>query len=159
VDVLRAPEGIRFARLAIPTSYQSGTAGPKPFGDATMSIAITDTDENRGADGNGLSRGGIRLPARVSETGSRRRAALIQSRPSAGWKGIPFGSSSDQALHGWTRRPWLSSNRAAAVMVQDLAAMPTAGLRLQSSGDAHLQNFGDFASPERRLVFDLNDSR
>jgi uncharacterized protein (DUF2252 family) len=42
-------------------------------------------------------------------------------------------------------------------MVQDLATMPTTGLRVQSSGDAHLLNFGDFASPERRLVLDPND--
>jgi uncharacterized protein (DUF2252 family) len=46
---------------------------------------------------------------------------------------------------------------AAAVMAQDLALTPTTGLRVQSCGDAHLLNFGVFASPERRLVFDLND--
>jgi uncharacterized protein (DUF2252 family) len=46
---------------------------------------------------------------------------------------------------------------AAAVMAHDLAATPTAGLTVQLSGDAHLLNFGAFASPERDLVFDLND--
>jgi uncharacterized protein (DUF2252 family) len=46
---------------------------------------------------------------------------------------------------------------AAAVMARDLAATPTAGLSVQLSGDAHLMNFGGFASPERDLVFDLND--
>jgi len=46
---------------------------------------------------------------------------------------------------------------AAAVMAHDLAATPTAGLTVQLSGDAHLLNFGGFASPERDLVFDLND--
>jgi uncharacterized protein (DUF2252 family) len=46
---------------------------------------------------------------------------------------------------------------AATVMAHDLAATTTAGLRVQLSGDAHLLNFGGFASPERDLVFDLND--
>jgi uncharacterized protein (DUF2252 family) len=46
---------------------------------------------------------------------------------------------------------------AAAVMAADLAATPTSGLRVQLCGDAHLANFGGFASPERELVFDLND--
>jgi len=46
---------------------------------------------------------------------------------------------------------------AAAVMAHDLASTPTTGLRVQSCGDAHLLNFGVFASPERRLVFDVND--
>src|SRR5262249_48064914 len=43
------------------------------------------------------------------------------------------------------------------VMAHDLAAQPNSGLLAQLSGDAHLVNFGGFASPERNLVFDLND--
>ncbi|MEZ5075863.1 MAG: DUF2252 domain-containing protein [Solirubrobacterales bacterium] len=46
---------------------------------------------------------------------------------------------------------------AAAVMAADLDRTPTSGLRVQACGDAHLSNFGAFASPDRRLVFDLND--
>jgi uncharacterized protein (DUF2252 family) len=42
-------------------------------------------------------------------------------------------------------------------MAADLAGTPTAGLQVQLCGDAHLSNFGVFASPERRLLFDLND--
>jgi uncharacterized protein (DUF2252 family) len=42
-------------------------------------------------------------------------------------------------------------------MAADLAATRSSGLRVQLCGDAHLLNFGAFASPERRLVFDLND--
>jgi uncharacterized protein (DUF2252 family) len=42
-------------------------------------------------------------------------------------------------------------------MAADLAATPTAGLHVQLCGDAHLSNFGAFASPERRLLFGLND--
>lgn len=45
----------------------------------------------------------------------------------------------------------------AAVMAADIASTPGTGLRVQCCGDAHLSNFGLFASPERRLVFDLND--
>jgi uncharacterized protein (DUF2252 family) len=46
---------------------------------------------------------------------------------------------------------------AAYLMASDLAPAPTAGLTVQLCGDAHLGNFGFFGSPERRLVFDLND--
>lgn len=42
-------------------------------------------------------------------------------------------------------------------MAADLAGTPASGLRVQLCGDAHLSNFGAFASPERRLVFDVND--
>jgi Uncharacterized protein conserved in bacteria (DUF2252) len=45
----------------------------------------------------------------------------------------------------------------AKVMAADLQGTPTAGLDVQLCGDAHLSNFGLFASPERRLLFDLND--
>ncbi|MFB7722915.1 MULTISPECIES: DUF2252 domain-containing protein [unclassified Nocardia] len=46
---------------------------------------------------------------------------------------------------------------APAIMAADLAAGPDTGLTVQLCGDAHLSNFGLFASPERALVFDLND--
>jgi uncharacterized protein (DUF2252 family) len=46
---------------------------------------------------------------------------------------------------------------AAKLMAADLDGTPTAGLDVQLCGDAHLSNFGLFASPERRLLFDLND--
>jgi uncharacterized protein (DUF2252 family) len=46
---------------------------------------------------------------------------------------------------------------AALIMAADLAKTPNSGLRVQLCGDAHLSNFGVFASPERRLVFDIND--
>ena len=45
----------------------------------------------------------------------------------------------------------------AAIMASDLSRTPTTGLRVQCCGDAHLSNFGMFAAPDRRLVFDLND--
>jgi uncharacterized protein (DUF2252 family) len=45
----------------------------------------------------------------------------------------------------------------AAIMACDLSRSPTTGLRVQCCGDAHLSNFGLFAAPDRRVVFDLND--
>jgi uncharacterized protein (DUF2252 family) len=53
--------------------------------------------------------------------------------------------------------PFAFYRGAAAVMAADLAATPRSGFEVQLCGDAHLSNFGGFASPERRLVFDLND--
>jgi uncharacterized protein (DUF2252 family) len=53
--------------------------------------------------------------------------------------------------------PFTFYRGAAKIMAVDLKDTPTAGLRTQLCGDAHLSNFGMFASPERRLVFDLND--
>jgi uncharacterized protein (DUF2252 family) len=53
--------------------------------------------------------------------------------------------------------PFAFFRGAAAVMAADLAATPTSGFTTQICGDAHLANFGLYASPERHLVFDLND--
>jgi uncharacterized protein (DUF2252 family) len=53
--------------------------------------------------------------------------------------------------------PFAFFRGAAAVMAADLATTPVSGLRVQVCGDAHLSNFGAFAAPDRRLVFDLND--
>lgn len=53
--------------------------------------------------------------------------------------------------------PFAFLRGSAVVMAADLARTPTSGLTVQACGDAHLANFGGFASPERREVFDLND--
>ncbi len=53
--------------------------------------------------------------------------------------------------------PFTFYRGAAKIMAADLAGSPTAGLTVQLCGDAHLSNFGAYASPERRLLFDLND--
>jgi uncharacterized protein (DUF2252 family) len=53
--------------------------------------------------------------------------------------------------------PFTYYRGAALPMAADLAGTRSSGLRVQLCGDAHLSNFGAFASPERRLVFDLND--
>ncbi len=53
--------------------------------------------------------------------------------------------------------PFTFFRGAALPMAADLSATPASGLRVQLCGDAHLSNFGAFASPERNLVFDVND--
>src|SRR5512132_161277 len=53
--------------------------------------------------------------------------------------------------------PFTFYRGAAKIMAADLKDTPTAGLQVQLCGDAHLSNFGAFASPERLLLFDLND--
>jgi uncharacterized protein (DUF2252 family) len=62
---------------------------------------------------------------------------------------IRYGRMSISAFHFF--------RGAAAVMAQDLGVTPTTGLRVQLGGDAHISNFGLFGTPERDLVFDVND--
>ncbi len=111
----------------------------------------------------------------VEERRAQGRAARERSPLSghAGW--VPAGDRPDPVglLEGQnlTREPdlvpvrhgrmWVSPftfyRGAAKIMATDLKDTPTAGLNVQLCGDAHLSNFGGFASPERALVFDLND--
>src|SRR5271166_3207452 len=53
--------------------------------------------------------------------------------------------------------PFAFLRGAAAVMAADLARTPVAGIRMQACGDAHLANFGSYATPEGTPVFDIND--
>ena len=53
--------------------------------------------------------------------------------------------------------PFTFYRGAAYLMAADLARSPRTGLNVQLCGDAHLSNFGGFAAPDRRLVFDVND--
>jgi uncharacterized protein (DUF2252 family) len=53
--------------------------------------------------------------------------------------------------------PFTFYRGAAAIMAADLATTAQSGLRVQACGDAHLLNFGGFATPERNIVFDIND--
>src|SRR6266511_4478684 len=111
----------------------------------------------------------------VDERRARGKAARKQVGPSghAGWEPAtdrpdPVALLEEQNL---TREPDLVPVRhgrmmvspftfyrgAAKIMAADLKDTPTAGLNVQLCGDAHLSNFGVFASPERTLLFDLND--
>ena len=53
--------------------------------------------------------------------------------------------------------PFAFFRGAAAIMAEDLAHAPHTGVRVQACGDCHLVNFGGFATPERRIIFDIND--
>ena len=53
--------------------------------------------------------------------------------------------------------PFTFYRGSAGVMAADLAHTPATGIHVQACGDAHLMNFGGFATPERQLIFDVND--
>lgn len=55
------------------------------------------------------------------------------------------------------RSPLAFFRGSAAVMAADLSRAPSTGLNVQACGDCHLKNFGGFATPERNIVFDIND--
>ena len=76
----------------------------------------------------------------VSESNAGRLEHLVPIR---------FGRMSDSAFAFY--------RGAAALMAADLAHTPASGLRVQACGDAHLMNFGGFATPERNIIFDIND--
>jgi uncharacterized protein (DUF2252 family) len=60
--------------------------------------------------------------------------------------------------HGrMVRSPFTFYRGSALAMATDLASTPTSGIRVQCCGDAHLSNFGGFATPERRVIFAIND--
>jgi uncharacterized protein (DUF2252 family) len=111
----------------------------------------------------------------VDERRTRGREARDRTPPSVhtGWtpavaRPDPVGLLEEQNLtreadlvpvrHGRMMvSPFTFYRGAAKIMAADLAGTPTAGLDVQLCGDAHLSNFGVFASPERELLFDLND--
>jgi uncharacterized protein (DUF2252 family) len=122
-----------------------------------------------------MSATGSSEPATVAERQAQGRAARERTpRSSHGdWKAAP-GRRDPVAIleeQGTSRVPELLPIRygrmatspfaffrgAAAVMAADLAETLTSGLQVQLCGDAHLSNFGIFASPERELLFDIND--
>jgi len=60
--------------------------------------------------------------------------------------------------HGrMVQSPFAFFRGSAALMAADLAHTPKSGLKVQACGDAHLMNFGAFATPERNIIFDIND--
>ena len=107
---------------------------------------------------------------RVAQGKDARTVAPLESqaefRPERGRDpvGLLLGQAASRVLelvpvrHGrMLVSPFTYYRGAALPMAADLATTPTAGLRVQLCGDAHLSNFGAFASPERNLVFDVND--
>ncbi len=109
---------------------------------------------------------------RATERGRSARSA-VPRRAHGEWKPAPDRADpvrilSDQARsrvqellplrnERMSESPFAFFRGSAAVMAADLATTPVSGIRVQLCGDAHLSNFGGYASPDRTLVFDLND--
>ncbi len=120
------------------------------------------------------------LPHERSEEPAQRRArgqAARQTHPRAALGECPSVGASGRDPIGWleasnqqrvpellalrhgrmAQSPFAFFRGAASLMAHDLASLPHSGQSTQLCGDAHLSNFGFFASPERSLVFDIND--
>jgi uncharacterized protein (DUF2252 family) len=103
----------------------------------------------------------------------RERRKLVPRKAHAGWKPAPDRPDPVALLRAqdadrqqdlvpirWGRMsasPFTFYRGSAALMAADLAPLPRTGLTVQLCGDAHLSNFGMYASPERELLFDVND--
>jgi uncharacterized protein (DUF2252 family) len=88
--------------------------------------------------------------------------SIRQSSSGAGSRAVrrhfPAGSRAEPIRYGRMQAdPFAFLRGAAAVMAADLARTPATGIRMQACGDAHLANFGSYATPEGLPVFDIND--
>jgi Uncharacterized protein conserved in bacteria (DUF2252) len=113
----------------------------------------------------------VRLDARYAEGKSIR--SKVSRKSHAGWK--PSGRRPDPVTllerssagrvpelvpipYGrMLQTPFTFFRGAAAIMADDLSSTPASGIRVQACGDCQLLNVGGFATPERRLIFDMND--
>jgi hypothetical protein len=111
----------------------------------------------------------------VEERVARGRAARQEAPRSSHGRWEPAADRPDPIAlleeQAQSRVPWLVPIRygrmlvspftfyrgAALIMAADLAVTPQSGISVQLCGDAHLSNFGLFGSPERRMLFDIND--
>jgi uncharacterized protein (DUF2252 family) len=139
---------------------------------------ITPSDEGVAVvQGNGEKRPAAAPVRHVSpeERAARGKAAraVVPRSSHTGWKAPadrpdPIGILEAQATSRVTElvpirygrmvsSPFAFYRGAAAIMASDLAATPRSGIKVQTCGDAHVSNFGLFGSPERELVFDIND--
>ena len=110
--------------------------------------------EPSGPPGKGGAGRGAALVTRARST-SPDRATRSRCWRSRRPRGCPSWCRSGTA--GCSSSPFAFYRGGALIMAADLARTPSSGLRAQLCGDAHLSNFGVFASPERTLVFDIND--
>ena len=120
----------------------------------------------------GVASTGVLTPSEHESTGKSARARTPRSSHAV-WEPGPDRTDPVETLgrQDATRVPELVPIRhgrmlasafsfyrgAAAIMAADLAETPRSGLDAQLCGDAHLSNFGVFAAPDRRLIFDIND--
>lgn len=133
LNVLSGPVHGREAGRAM--GHSAGTEAAKAAGrDARKAMP-----RSRLADWDPAARPRAALDVLVSQHGER-EAALLPIR---------YGRMSSS--------PWAYLRGAAAVMATDLALYPNTGLTVQLCGDAHVLNYGLWASPERNLTFDLRD--
>ena len=110
-----------------------------------------------------------RAERRAAGKAARQRAPLeSHAEVVAGGRADPIGLLEGQAVsrvpelvpirYGrMLASPFAFYRGAALIMASDLSRTPDSGLQVQLCGDAHMSNFGIYASPERRLVFDIND--
>lgn len=96
----------------------------------------------------------------LGQTPDRGSGGVAQREPLA-WLAATQRGRVPELIEERTRRmlasPFAFFRGAAALMAHDLASLPHSGVVTQLCGDAHLSNFGFFASPERTLLFDIND--
>ena len=105
---------------------------------------------------------GARRRARTSRGAATRRGRRprIARTPSTCWRSSRRRAVPELVPIRYGRMlvsPFTFYRGGAYIMASDLAHTPVSGLNVQLCGDAHLSNFGGFASPERRMVFDIND--
>ena len=105
----------------------------------------------------GGRRPATRRRAAATDGGSRRRTARTRSRCSRSRRRTRVPELVPIRYGRMLVSPFTFYRGAALIMAADLAATPRSGLNVQVCGDAHLSNFGVFASPERQLMFDIND--
>ena len=112
-------------------------------------------------------------PGAITMPGARRCGTSFRGRTKASWKAhdkradpIALLRASDaeriQELvpirYGrMLQSPFTFYRGSAAIMASDLSTTPNTGIRVQACGDCHLANFGGFATPERNIIFDIND--
>jgi len=138
----------------------SGAAGSRAVGSANEVVsALRRLDPGEGAQQRRERGKGARSRARRSDLG-RWEPADDRVDPIGLLDAQNATRFADLVPLRWGRMvasPFAFFRGSAAVMAADLASTPVSGIVTQVCGDAHLQNFGLFASPERRLLFDLND--
>src|SRR6186713_702940 len=113
-----------------------------------------------------LSRKDAQAAGKALRSACPREAHATWTPPARGRDAVEFVLEADQGRipeliplrHGrMVRSPFTLYRGAALTMAADLSTTPVSGIRVQCCGDAHLSNFGGFATPERRIIFSIND--
>ena len=113
-----------------------------------------------------LSRKDAQAAGKALRSACPREAHATWKPPAKGRDAVELVLEADQGRipdliplrHGrMVRSPFTLYRGAALTMAADLSTTPVSGIRVQCCGDAHLSNFGGFATPERRIIFSIND--